>query len=442
MSLHSSLLSLDPSSFRRKSEPLGPTEIKYGFLYNWWATQGQDVSGVEANANVWDGTNNAATVNILGVNEIPFNVYANGIKLTLNQSAQTYAELGEYEYLIFTQDGVYHFITVKTTEGEILNTMPNGYVVLNRVVGYSIINPVMASLGWSIPSDFDYGILANYYNDYLTLGGYLKDTGYTYWKEPNTGAFNGAGFNARGGGKRQESTGLYVGLKELTISPFTSDSMLVGGVLLEYNTAEILIQEEVDKTTGFSLRLVRPATEAEQLLPDGPISAQYIGNDDKAYRCTKIGTQVWLADNLAETKWSNGNYIPIVENDNLWAALLGAACCAFDNNYSNVPISYNPSISAIVSWYGGSALDFNFFRLKVNGDIVNSTTDYYIPLGYSINVGDIVRVELSGYAPQYLYINEVDVSDQIVDYGDGIYGIELYNVENHMDIIIEYLVAW
>ena len=95
---------------------------------------------------------------------------------------------------------------------------------------------------------------------------------------------------------------------------------------------------EVNKKSGQSLRCVRLATEAEQLLSDGTACNNYTGNDGKVYRTVKIGTQVWLADNLAETKYRNGDTIPEVTDNAAWAALTTGALCAYNNDWSNVLI--------------------------------------------------------------------------------------------------------
>ena len=87
---------------------------------------------------------------------------------------------------------------------------------------------------------------------------------------------------------------------------------------------------------GTSVRIVRDASVDEQLLDDGTYLNNYLGNDGKAYRTVKIGTQVWTADNLAETKFRNLTDIPNVTDDSEWIASIGAARCAYNNNEANV----------------------------------------------------------------------------------------------------------
>ncbi len=64
----------------------------------------------------------------------------------------------------------------------------------------------------------------------------------------------------------------------------------------------------------------------------------------RLYRCTvKIGTQVWLADNLCEKKFRNGDYIhgyelgvytPIPDED--WAALTTDGVCCYNDDTDNI----------------------------------------------------------------------------------------------------------
>lgn len=95
-------------------------------------------------------------------------------------------------------------------------------------------------------------------------------------------------------------------------------------------------------TAGFAARLVRDATLEEQSLDDGTYINDYTGNDLKQYRTVKIGSQVWLADNLCETKYRNGDWItgydggvytPI--SDVAWAALTTEAMCFYDDLETN-----------------------------------------------------------------------------------------------------------
>jgi len=50
--------------------------------------------------------------------------------------------------------------------------------------------------GWHLPSGDEVQILIDYLGGFYLAGGKLKQEGYTYWNEPNTGADNSSGFTA------------------------------------------------------------------------------------------------------------------------------------------------------------------------------------------------------------------------------------------------------
>ncbi len=56
--------------------------------------------------------------------------------------------------------------------------------------------------GWRVATDADYTTLTTYLGGTVVSGGKMKETGYLYWNQPNTGATNESGFSARGGGSR------------------------------------------------------------------------------------------------------------------------------------------------------------------------------------------------------------------------------------------------
>jgi len=62
------------------------------------------------------------------------------------------------------------------------------------------------------------------------------------------------------------------------------------------------------------------------------------GNDGKVYKTVKIGNQVWMAENLRETKYRNGDTIPEVTDDVEWGGLTTSARCVYDNSESNADI--------------------------------------------------------------------------------------------------------
>jgi len=56
------------------------------------------------------------------------------------------------------------------------------------------------------------------------------------------------------------------------------------------------------------------------------------GNDGKVYQTVTIGNQVWMAENLRETKYRNGDAIPNVTDNTEWSGLSTGARCAYNNS--------------------------------------------------------------------------------------------------------------
>ncbi len=57
--------------------------------------------------------------------------------------------------------------------------------------------------------------------------------------------------------------------------------------------------------------------------------------DGNQYSSKKIGTQVWMGENLKVTKYRNGNSIQEVTDNIAWRNLTSGAFCNFDNNTAN-----------------------------------------------------------------------------------------------------------
>ena len=60
-------------------------------------------------------------------------------------------------------------------------------------------------------------------------------------------------------------------------------------------------------------------------------------NDGNHYKAVKIGDQVWMAENLKASLYSDGTAISLVESNSAWEALASTdkAYCWYDNNSSN-----------------------------------------------------------------------------------------------------------
>lgn len=192
----------------------------------------------------------------------------------------------------------------------------------------------IAPSGWHVPTNTEYENLRDYIGtdqgDFpVHAGGYLKETGFIYWNSPNTGSKNSYSFNARGCGSRT-STG-FVSIKNHVLFHSSSVDDYLGsdrsGILLQYNNNYFGFSYNNTGYEGKSIRLVKD---------DSIDTRTMTGNDGKVYPTVTIGTQVWMAANLMETKYRDGSPIsgPTFTNAE-WAALTTEAYCIYGDDPTN-----------------------------------------------------------------------------------------------------------
>lgn len=246
----------------------------------------------------------------------------------------------------------------------------------------------IAASGWHLPIGTYYNIndcytLANFLEpgydwNTNTVGNLVKESGTEFW-EFDSGSTNSTGFNARGAGIRSEVTGAFI--QKLAYMEFWTESQYWNSG----STAPVCILSSMyswfsvpisggtnveNKKRGISIRLIRDSTT----LSHGQ-SGTYTGNDGKVYRTICIGTQEWLADNLAETKYRNGDlisnhgetYADKYTNAE-WAALTTEAMCWYDDNidngYTPVAVLQHNSLGGL---QGGSTLE-RYHHTKAEAD--------------------------------------------------------------------------
>jgi uncharacterized protein (TIGR02145 family) len=69
--------------------------------------------------------------------------------------------------------------------------------------------------------------------------------------------------------------------------------------------------------------------------------------DGNVYRTVKIGTQVWMSENLKTTNYNDGTSIPLVTEGTVWANLSTPGYCWYNNDASN----YKATYGALYNWY-------------------------------------------------------------------------------------------
>lgn len=103
---------------------------------------------------------------------------------------------------------------------------------------------------------------------------------------------------------------------------------------ISYDFGNLAIGSAYKMWWGASVRLVRNATPTEETeLNDGDIlENEYVGNDGRAYDAVKIGSQIWIRENLRETQYANGDEIPFVDDNDAWSTLITGARCVYRRN--------------------------------------------------------------------------------------------------------------
>lgn len=187
------------------------------------------------------------------------------------------------------------------------------------------------SSGFHLPSTAEYEILRSYIGG-SSQGAALKEVGNIYWL--SIGGTNTTKFNGRGSGLRDE-IGFFTSFRQFSYLLTSTEGTgyyagYVDYMLLESIYPTATMYQLGQKKYGYALRGVKNSTT----LTNGQIGS-YIGNDGRKYPTICIGTQEWISCNLAETKYANGDLIPIVTGNTAWAALTTSARCVYGNNESN-----------------------------------------------------------------------------------------------------------
>lgn len=165
-------------------------------------------------------------------------------------------------------------------------------------------------------------------NNVLLFGGFLKEVS-AYWQNPNTGATNLSGFNARGSGWR-DTDGQFYGLNTTFQFWHEVDGVSSNMEQLTFSSAAIF-GGLYDHKRGLSVRLIKESTD----LAHGE-TGYYIGNDGKVYPTICIYGKEITAVSIAETLYRDGTEIPNVSDNTEWAALTTGARCSYSNIDDNV----------------------------------------------------------------------------------------------------------
>jgi len=183
------------------------------------------------------------------------------------------------------------------------------------------------------------------------------------------------------GGATVTSRGLYWGT---TVNPTSSDSTTNDGDGVGQFISNItsLTSYKVYHIRAFAINSVGTAYGADILFSTGGKIIDYESNvsdyEGNEYRVVKIGTQVWMADNLKTTKYNDGEVIPIVKDNIVWNALTSPAYCWYNNNEA----VYKPAYGALYNKYAAYS-----DKLCPTGWHVSSLAEWTVLTNY-LNLGE------------------------------------------------------
>lgn len=188
-----------------------------------------------------------------------------------------------------------------------------------------------APVGWHVPTSAEVNELITYLGGDLAAGAKLIETGTLYWNAPNTGATNEAGFNGRGAGNRELeiSYGFHYQKGNCFFWTATEADPSFGYVWgIGANVPQAYLPQLQFKKNGYSARFIKNTD-------DYTVGETLTDVEGNIYRVTKIGNQVWLADNWACTRLNNGAPIPNITNNTAWGNDTDGAYCDYSNNVAN-----------------------------------------------------------------------------------------------------------
>jgi len=201
---------------------------------------------------------------------------------------------------------------------------------------------------WHVPTDAEWTTLT----DYLGTNAGSKLAGsYELWNDGTlrqSTDFGTSGFNALPAGSR-EGNGVFLNLGFYAFFWSSSESRAGYSWYRRLISGDSGVSRgDVNQTRGYSVRCLRSVSPSESSDADGTIyTDDYTGNDGTKYDSVKIGNQIWINENLKETKYYDGTTIPRITNNTSWRYDTTGARCEYNNDANNESDTYG----YLYNWY-------------------------------------------------------------------------------------------
>jgi len=203
---------------------------------------------------------------------------------------------------------------------------------------YAVNDPRgLTPAGWHVPSDAEWSTLSTCLGGNAVAGGKMKTTGTIQagtglWYSPNAGATNSSGFRGLPGGTR-DYNGAFdsIGLRSYWWSSTELSTDAVWYRYLSFGVANVY-KNINKKQAGYSIRCVKDSSVVDV--------------DGNVYNTIKIGTQVWMKENLKVVHYRDGSPIPDITDSAQWANDQIGAYCNFNND-----LSFVSTYGRLYNWY-------------------------------------------------------------------------------------------
>jgi uncharacterized protein (TIGR02145 family) len=103
-------------------------------------------------------------------------------------------------------------------------------------------------------------------------------------------------------------------------------------------------------TYGNQLSFTTTVTKSNPIIFNPDLTYNLVSDiDGNSYKTIQIGTQIWMAENLKSTKYSDGSIISNIIDDESWNTIVTGAYCWFNNDISNKDV-----YGVLYNWYAVS----------------------------------------------------------------------------------------